>query len=73
MPRGHVWWGDTGTKKSDNGFTSIGSWEEVEKLYREVFERLKSADRHRSATLRRNHGTPSVEDEHSWEFHPDFT
>ena len=37
---GYVYWGDTGSKEGDNGFVSLSSWQEVEKLYYEVFHRL---------------------------------
>ena len=50
---GNVWWGDTGTKEGDNGFVELSSWEDVEKLYYEVFRRLSGARRLRSALLQR--------------------
>ncbi len=63
---GYVYWGDTGSKEGDNGFVSLSSWQEVEKLYYEVFHRLSGADRLRSALLRRNPATPKMETVHSW-------
>lgn len=64
--RGYVYWGDTGIAGGDNGWVSLNSRAEVEKLYFEVFQRLKDADRLRSAFLRCNVGTPNVKDIHSW-------
>jgi hypothetical protein len=64
--RGYVYWGDTGTKEGDNGFVRLNSWQEVEKLYYEVFHRLSGADRVGYALLQRNPLTPQVEIVHRW-------
>jgi len=66
--RGYVSWGDSGCAGGDTGWISLNSRAEVEKLYFEVFQRLKDADKLRSALLRCNAGAPNVKDIHSWTY-----
>lgn len=66
--RGYVYWGDTGTAGGDNGWVSLNSLAEVEKLYFEVFQRLKDAAQLRNALLQCYAGTKNVKSIHRWDY-----
>ncbi len=68
--RGYVSWGDSGCAGGDNGWVSLNCRADVEKLYFEVFQRLKDADKLRSALLQcyADAGTTNVKNVHSWAY-----
>lgn len=66
--RGYVYWGDTSIAGGDNGWVSLNSLADVEKLYFEVFQRLQNADQLRSALLQRYAGPTTVNSIHSWAY-----
>lgn len=68
--KGYVYWGSAypggEDEDDDNGEIILDVWQDVEKLYYEVFQRLKNADKLGMATLRRNNN----EIVHTWEWRP---
>ena len=69
---GWVYWGDSGIKDGDNGSASLKTLEEVEKLYYEVFYRLSSAGKLRSAVLRVIKVAQKAEILHDWGYVPEW-
>nr|WP_295768200.1 hypothetical protein [Rhodoferax sp.] len=66
---GYVLWGSA-VAGADSGYVcDIKEWGKFQELYFSVFRRLLRADSLGNAWLRRNVGTPQVEDVHHWHSH----